>query len=379
MKAVTEKSWPGRQAAWGGVREILVGPGQQAALRSHRATVIMNRVQVVAQACLGLTIGWVVMDFAMLPEHWGELASLRMAAALGFASLLAQRPHGRDVKGAYATLGLLIVLSCAFFLISQDTVQDAGNELAVRSYALLPFILMAGLGLFPLAVAEAILYAAPVLAAALVGWKDLPVPEVLEKVWLLGLVGAVAVLGAVSQLRYMTVVSNNTSRDPVTEAANRRSGEDILDVLYKLASRDRSPLSLLFVDIDDFKSINDRFGHVVGDAALRNVSERLRAILRSNDVLVRWGGEEFVALLPQTDGDAAERIVQRIGRAGLGLRPEGCPMTVSIGIAERIADGSQTGLDLVELADRRMFRAKKAGRNRCVTAGGRHLAELFKS
>ena len=132
-------------------------------------------------------------------------------------------------------------------------------------------------------------------------------------------------------------------------------------------SRAGAPMALAFVDLDNFKSINDQYGHEDGDEALRMAAASLRRVLRRGDILIRWGGEEFVAVMANTDMDGAKVAVTRLQDSGLGVRPDGQMLTASVGVAERIADDATHWAMLVDKADQRMYAAKKSGKNRIVT------------
>ena len=125
----------------------------------------------------------------------------------------------------------------------------------------------------------------------------------------------------------------------------------------------RSALSLAFIDLDRFKEINDTFGHSVGDQALRSASQHIQDTMRSSDSLVRWGGEEFLLIMPDTDMTRGRQAMERLLANGLGSRPDGTPLTASVGLAERYFDNISVPHLLLELADARMYKAKKAGRN----------------
>ena len=127
-----------------------------------------------------------------------------------------------------------------------------------------------------------------------------------------------------------------------------------------------TPISLLFADIDHFKRVNDAFGHEAGDRVLAATAEAFRAMARETDTLIRWGGEEFVLVLPHTSAHEAQALIERLGRRGLGGLPDALPVTVSIGLAHFPGDAVRDAYDLVALADKRMYRAKQAGRNRFV-------------
>ncbi|PKM05570.1 MAG: GGDEF domain-containing protein, partial [Gammaproteobacteria bacterium HGW-Gammaproteobacteria-7] len=108
-------------------------------------------------------------------------------------------------------------------------------------------------------------------------------------------------------------------------------------------------------------------GHEAGDQVLREAARRLVAALRASDSLLRWGGEEFLLIMPDTDMLQARQALERIVGQGLGQRPDGAALTASIGLAERRCDQVADYRDLLELADKRMYRAKTSGRNRlCV-------------
>jgi diguanylate cyclase (GGDEF)-like protein len=158
--------------------------------------------------------------------------------------------------------------------------------------------------------------------------------------------------------------------DALTGLENRRSMQErgLLDL--KRSQRIAAPVSLILCDVDHFKRVNDRFGHEAGDAALRTVARTLRAALRETDLLGRWGGEEFIALLVETDAQTAREIAERMRAAvasiGFDTLSEG--MTISVGVAtlSDIDDIPRAWEALLTDADRHLYRAKREGRNRVV-------------
>lgn len=175
-------------------------------------------------------------------------------------------------------------------------------------------------------------------------------------------------MASMSQLALMFALVRQAIRDPLTGVFSRGSGEEILRLQWDSAQRKDGPLALAFIDLDHFKSINDNHGHESGDQVLREAARRLVATLRGSDSLLRWGGEEFLLIMPETDMQQAHMALERIVGQGLGVRPDGAPLTASIGLAERRCDRIADCRDLLELADKRMYYAKMRGRNRlCAT------------
>ncbi len=248
-------------------------------------------------------------------------------------------------------------------------------------YTFLPFVLMAGLAIFPLTLVENIVMACVLLLAqALAGYLScatLNWPSFAGGFWLLILIAGVTALASLSQLAFMIALVRQAIRDPLTGVFSRGSGQEILQLQWDTARRHDIGLAVAFIDLDHFKSINDTFGHEAGDLVLRDCSRHMLASLRSTDTLLRWGGEEFVVIMPDTDLEQARLALSRMIRNGLGVRPDGSTLTASIGLAERCADFAENPRDLLELADQRMYLAKTTGRNRlCAEAAGVPQPEL---
>lgn len=159
---------------------------------------------------------------------------------------------------------------------------------------------------------------------------------------------------------------NASLLDPLTGIGNRAAMDMSFEREIKLALRQEHPVALLLVDLDHFKRVNDSVGHLNGDRALRQVVKSIKQTLRETDQVFRYGGEEFVALLNNTDLNAAKLIAERI-RVNVAMSPvtldnEDLFCTVSIGIS--VFAGSETHEKLFERADAALYQAKSAGRNR---------------
>jgi diguanylate cyclase (GGDEF)-like protein len=161
-------------------------------------------------------------------------------------------------------------------------------------------------------------------------------------------------------------------RDSLTGLLNHRELYRRLDEEVGRADRELRPLSVLMVDLDDFKGINDAFGHLRGDAVLREVARMLERCVREQDVLARYAGDEFGIVLTGTGARAALAVAERIcggtpSIAGAAMLPTSARVTVSVGVATR-EPGTEPVADLMERADQALYRAKEAGRDRIVEA-----------
>ncbi len=363
------------------VFDLLVPTRQSAFVQRRRSLLILSRVRLVAATFAVLTPLWIPVDLYIFDTALGMyLAALRVLASIAF-TLLCLSYRGAD-SVSVARWGLIWLLSIptVFFLIShpllaQFAISDPAQQVIAAGYAFLPFVMVAGLSVFPITAAEGVVLAAPLLLAylltGLLGYQLLPFASHLGALWLLLLLAVVATLAGMSQLHFMSQLVDQSSHDGLTRAYNRRVGEEMVVQQFVTAGRIGAPLAVAFVDLDNFKSINDRYGHEEGDNALRAASAALRRVLRRGDILVRWGGEEFLAVMPNTDADGAMIAVNRLREVGLGLRPDGHPLTASIGIAERLVDGAGQWTDLLEKADQRMYAAKQSGKNRVFGCGDR--------
>ena len=343
-------------------------------LSRHRADAVVVRVRLVSAAFAAFTLFWIILDRLTLPwPVWAELAGLRLVSAGVFAARAFYAPVKPTLRQAFGQLGVMLANPVLFYIAAQTmfvglSLSDAA-EVNARLYEMLPFIVMAGLSVFPLTVVEGVMFATPILVLTALGpmlaggfnWVDQ-----LSTLWVLVLILGVYMLAGMIQLHYMMALLRRASHDVLTGAHTRRSGMEMLDLYFSLSQRQEVPLSVLFIDIDNFKSVNDGYGHEAGDAVLRGITATLQRVLRRADVVVRWGGEEFVVLLPNTSREGSHVVIGRLLRDWLGERPDGKPVTASIGAAERLADNATDWPEMVDKADHRMYLAKTSGKARCV-------------
>ncbi len=158
--------------------------------------------------------------------------------------------------------------------------------------------------------------------------------------------------------------------DTVTELPNRLAYEERIQQEMARWSRFGNPLALLIWDVDDFKSINDRFGHQAGDKALRVIAQSLKSRLRATDFIARFGGEEFVCLLCGSEGETALKVAEEMRRSveDNGFHSQGKPVAVTISCSVASFATGDTLDDVFARADRALYQAKKDGKNRCELA-----------
>jgi diguanylate cyclase (GGDEF)-like protein len=338
----------------------LAGPGFDWPVLSLAAPLQENAWNVTAAVS-----GWAACLFVReIADLWRD--SPRAYAALGwmawaFLALAASNALVPWVGGALlADVGNLMFLGAAVFTVTVAFLAwRRGNRAA-------GWFLLAWLLLEIMTVATAITFL---------------LSDDLEKLVYVGLPASMVAaailiaLGVADRLREQRVALGEAERraqlDSLTGVLNRRSLLERLDAACQRAQARGLPISLLFIDLDHFKAINDSHGHLAGDACLRAVIAPIQSELRQSDVIGRYGGEEFVVILSSADAAAAQAIADRIRLRVAELRVEGygepIRLTCSIGIAASDAHGVW-GEALVAHADSAVYAAKRAGRNQVFTA-----------
>jgi diguanylate cyclase (GGDEF)-like protein len=184
---------------------------------------------------------------------------------------------------------------------------------------------------------------------------------------------AAAALGAISIRNMQTLIETreNSLRDGLTSCFNRAHGVETLNVELRRAQRAKTPLSMIMFDVDKFKAVNDSHGHLAGDQLLAEVGKRLAELLRTSDVKCRYGGDEFLLILPDTPAGGARQVAEslryELSRISLPAGDAEVTMTVSVGVVTA-AKNEIDGQALIARADKALYRAKHAGRNRVFVA-----------
>lgn len=341
-------------------------------LSRRRAMVILSRVRMMALVGSALYFAGILFDTISLDdENFKSLVVFRCAAAALLLILVLAIRKSETLSAAYRGLAFFFTINLIFQALAQPLILpqyvQSIHDLPTAGYAVLPFLIVVCIAVFPLSIKEAFLvvvlvFTSELLILALMPDQTNPQPGLGILVSLI-VACALCSFSAISQLSYMVSLVEQASIDVLTGCYSRNSGEEILDVQFRIARRQKTPMTLAFLDLDDFKLINDKYGHEAGDTVLTNAAFFIRKNLRESDILIRWGGEEFVMLLPHTDTDGSTKAIRRMRTNGLGNRPDGNPLTASIGVVELMTSGAKSWNDLIDLADAQMYLAKSMGKN----------------
>jgi diguanylate cyclase (GGDEF)-like protein len=329
----------------------------------------------LALVLMVLTLGWIPIDALWVGTSYAATAApVRLILAIALWGWL--RLCGR-LSLDLAVTGFVWLQAIGFGILQMQVAGVSLGALQV-GYGLFPFILTAQLALLALPwprtllagiapgmqLAFALWMAPPALGA---GWSD---------AWLFVLILVLATWTGDAQRRLLVGLldaRHDASHDALTGLANRRSAEERLEAAYADAQRHHEPLSVLLLDLDHFKRVNDRHGHAAGDQVLKAVGRILHQELRGGDLGARHGGEEFLVLLPHCTGgqavEIAERIRERIAAMRIHVDGKILRITVSIGVSSLVADESVA--TLMVRGDAALYAAKAGGRNRCVAAAAR--------
>lgn len=285
------------------------------------------------------------------------------------------------LKRAHATIDPVYDAISEFHRGSMQDLQERlryARSVADKAYAAIFGAILIGLGLLivmGLVVGRSVLQPIAELqsAARRLGAKDFTHRVKLRNTRdELGQLGRAFNIAFASLQRLYDELERRSTHDGLTGAFNRAAFDARLFAECKSADRHRRPLSLLMVDIDFFKRVNDTHGHQAGDQVLQDLVQLLDETIRPGDIVARYGGEEFSIILPETDEDSAMAMAERVRRT-VESHSFVCPVgevigvTVSIGCANRRTD-AMVSEGLVKAADAALYRAKKTGRNRVVSA-----------
>ncbi len=308
------------------------------------------------------------------PAMWPVIAMRLSYSLLLFSSLLWMGRIKNHIFRALITTGLELLALMIFLLVFwlYPKPDYLINMFGVMAIVLIAFVVP---NLLSLALCVSVLAAASYISAAAVHIQAMPLNQLFAGiVYLVFEIIVCAVFFMIFHKNHYrefvakTELERIYSTDPLTKVGNRVKLEEEADKWLAECERAGLPLSVVLMDVDNLKRINDVHGHLVGDTVLYEIAQILRANLRKNDVCVRWGGDEFVLLLPHMDaGQASElaaRVKDAVSRYDFSAHIE---ISCSFGIAQMMK--GQSIEQMIGLADRLMYRAKERGKNMIEVCG----------
>ncbi len=346
-----------------------------------RAENIEIRLRLVALSFGLMALLWIPVDYHTLdsslfiPIMWMRIT---ISAAMILLGLWSNRAP--SITLSHIHLALLVTFPLLFYVVSQQLLNGAIIESSLTiGYTFLPYLMVVMLAIFPLTMTEGATYTALIALFTIVPHLlngELISIGSLADLWLLGLLAGICMWPGIAQLHMLLTLYRQATRDPLTTLMNRRLLIKQLTTEITASSHAR-PLSILLLDLDRFKRINDTYGHLTGDQVLVDFSRLLKENLRPSDTAGRYGGEEFMMILPDTAPEEAMEIAERIRRSchgrnitldnsgGRKRERERVPnYTVSIGVAA--LHENEHARSLIERVDDGLYQAKSGGRDRVV-------------
>jgi len=341
-----------------------------------RAEYVYMRVRLLALVFSVLSLLWIPIDVFIVPEDaLGSILTLRLAYSGLFLILGMLTWCPQSLGCARLRLSTFVLIPCLFYVGSRLIfTHDTDIETVLVGYSFLPYLTVVLLAIFPLTLIEGLGYASLVGITFLgseVYFGGFLTISTLGDIWLLTLLAGIAVWAQLAQLHMLLRLYREASRDALTGLVNRRVLNKWLSLEITRARQEESSLSILLFDLDFFKQVNDTYGHLAGDKVLQTFSRLLKRDLVNYNLIGRYGGEEFMAVLPNLDESAAMIIAERIRKNCHSVQTQGSEghiisFTVSIGVTGlRNTDTTET---LVHRVDKGLYSAKMKGRDTVVLA-----------
>lgn len=358
------------------LRDLISANNHSRDFNGSRAEYIYLRVRLLAFVFALLAPLWIPVDMVLLSrDSFWQMVMLRLSFSISLTllALWTGRPHSLDL--ARLRVALFIAVPGSFYigsrLIFGGDVPEAG---ILMGYSFLPYLIVSLLAIFPFTVLEGIAYAAAiglVVVGTEVAFGTLISVRVFGEIWLLGLLAGIAMWAELAQLHMLLQLYREATRDALTGLVNRAVLTKWLDLEVLRAREREKPLSVLLLDLDLFKRINDTYGHLAGDLVLQVFARLLIRELPGINLIGRYGGEEFLAILPAKNEQTALDLANRIRTACHNTRVRGpddqaIGFTVSIGVAT--LEQGEDAEALLQRVDKGLYRAKEAGRDLAVVA-----------
>jgi len=354
--------------------ELLGSRDHPADFNLVRAEYINTRVRFLALLFSVLTPLWIPVDYFILPESdFGMMVVARILFSLSLLALWVKASYVFSLSHARLRLLVLMVMPALFHLSTQFILGEHLDDEHLASYTFLPFLIIAIHCVFPLTLKEGCLLACFTIFT-------LSLDEVIQhrvftltslnNLWLLAVIMGIAIWAQLSQLHMQLKLFEQATTDALTGLLTRRSFMTQAESELSRAERYNRTLSMALLDLDYFKRVNDNFGHQAGDKVLIAFASQLKEALRTTDIIGRYGGEEFIIVLPETSVEEARKVIQRVldncREMVIVHDNKEIRFTVSAGLGEVLVDVQSS----IHYVDEALYKAKEDGRDRISLAPG---------
>ncbi|WP_417833560.1 diguanylate cyclase [Thalassospira xiamenensis] len=352
-------------------RDFLYTPRHAELLHLRRKESVQLTARFAAFFILVLLALVPIWDGAYGNGFWQSQAVIMRLLVMGIAVVvLLNRAVSSKWRRRAPYLPMLFLVIAAALLCGFSGLDLAASPKMLTSHSFLLLGIVVLIAIMPLTLAEAGIMVSPIVVLLFFGAQGPVAGGYVPVEMILPVLLPLAVMAAMVQLYRTIVAAQEIAIDPLTGVYTRAFGMEMLRLNFEAAYRKRSPLTVAFVDLDDFKKINDQFGHDYGDRILEEAGRNLAHRFRSTDLVIRWGGEEFLVILPDLTLARANEVMHRVMAPGLADLANGLTQQASYGLAERIEDVISQPHNLIDLADQRMYDAKKRHDREQIVADG---------
>ncbi len=339
-----------------------------------RAEYIYMRLRLLSLVFALLAIAWIPVDVLFTPnEVLGKILSLRLAYSGFFLLLGLWAAYSQSLFFSRLRVAFFIIIPCVFYISSRLIFSHHADMQGVLiGYSFLPYLTIALLAIFPLTLVESFFYMLVVgLSYVLTEYYlgNLQSVSTLGNIWLLTLLAGISVCAQLSQLHMLLRLYREASRDALTGLVNRGVLNKWLEPEISRVRANDQTLSAVLIDLDFFKRVNDTYGHLAGDQVLKDFAAILKSQLLGFNLIGRYGGEEFLAILPGLTATEAVELAERVRKRchankTRGINGETIAYTVSIGVSQLREDDTMTSL--IDRADKGLYTSKAEGRDMVV-------------
>ncbi len=338
---------------------------------SSRAEYISIRIRTLALLFALLAPLWIPIDYAVMESRtFVQFLLLRLSFSAACLTLALWGSQCSRLTAARGRLAIFITIPGIFYLASHAILPHSGADSAILlGYSFLPLLIMALMTIVPLTVLEGVVYLMLIVGIFIITQllnHSLMTLASLGQLWLLLLLGMVALWVQITQLHMLMRLYREATRDALTGLVNRRVLSNRIEVEQALHSSNGNDLCVLLFDLDLFKRINDTHGHHTGDMVLQAFAGILEEYCQDNAIAGRYGGEEFLAILPHHTVDAAKQLAEQIRSACHHITvcstdDEEVHFTTSVGVAQ--LKSLESTQNLLARVDEGLYLAKAAGRD----------------